>query len=78
MLDREELLRKLNSMTPDEVNELIKSSLDESDIEYVVKNIHNCPFEGSDIVCDDGALGFDGSVKQCPTTVFNKCQKGFL
>jgi len=62
-------------MTPDEVNELIKSSLDESDIEYVVKNIHNCPFEGSDIVCDDGVLCFDYLVKQCPTPIFNKCQK---
>ena len=42
-----------------------------------MKPMLDCPFEGSDIVCDDGALGFDGSVKQCPTAVFNKCQKGF-
>jgi len=40
-------------------------------------DIDHCPFEGIDIVCDDGALGFDGSVKQCPTAIFNKCQKGF-
>ena len=31
MLNKEELLQRLNSMTPDEAHELIKSALDEYD-----------------------------------------------
>lgn len=42
--------------------------------------LFHCPYndllEQGKMVCDDGALGCDDSVKQCPTQVFNKCQAG--
>ena len=41
--------------------------------------LFHCPYEDlleqGKMVCDDGALGCDDSVKQCPTVVFNKCQE---
>ena len=44
-------------------------------------DIDECPFDqqlkSGNMVCDDGMLGA-GTLYQCPTSIFNKCQAGLI
>ena len=48
----------------------------------IIEEVIKCPFKQQlafgEMVCDDGSLGCNSAIQQCPTIIFNKCQAGYI